>query len=131
MNDGSGALFGIGFALFYFGLLALILASAWKLYAKTGRPGWNGIVPIYNLVVLLQIVGRPVWWIIGLFIPVLNIIVPFIVAMDLARSFGKSAAYGVGLALLGIVFVPMLAFGDAEYQGPSAAQGLLPDMSTA
>jgi hypothetical protein len=131
MNDGSGALFGTIFFVVYFGIIAVLLASLWKLFSKAGKPGWAGIIPIYNIVVLLQIVGRPVWWIIGLFLPVVNIIVPFIIGMDLARSFGKSQAYGIGLVLLGIIFVPMLAFGDAEYQGPSASQGLLPNMSTA
>jgi hypothetical protein len=136
MNDGSGALFGTIFFVVYFGIIAILLASLWKLFSKAGKPGWASIIPIYNVVVLLQIVGRPVWWIIGLFIPIVSIIVLFIIGIDLARSFGKSPAYasrlfcpayagglvqGIGLALLCIVSLPLLAFGDAEYQGPSAS----------
>jgi hypothetical protein len=131
MNDGSGALFGTTFLVVSLGIILLLLAANWKLYTKAGKPGWTSIVPIYGTIVLLNIVGRPVWWIIGLFLPVVNIIFPFIIGMDLARSFGKSQAYGIGLVLLAIIFVPMLAFSDAEYQGPSASQGLLPNMSTA
>ena len=60
--------------LFYFGILFLILASFWKIYQKAGRKGWEGIVPIYNIYVMLQIVGKPTWWLILYLIPIVNIV---------------------------------------------------------
>lgn len=104
------------------GLYLLIGISYWKIFEKADKPGWAGFVPIYNTIVLLEIIGRPVWWIVLLLIPCVNIIYLFIINIDLAKSFGKDAGFGVGLSLLGIIFYPMLGFGSAEYQGPVASQ---------
>ena len=127
VNPGSGgggligALFGGVLLLVWLAVVVLIFASLWKLFEKAGKPGWAGIVPIYNAVVLLEIVGRPLWWIVLLLIPCVGFVVGILLCIDLAKSFGKDTGYGIGLALLGIVFFPMLAFGDARYVGPAAA----------
>lgn len=104
-----------------FGLLLLILffAGAWKIFEKAGKPGWTVIVPIYDLIVLLEIVGKPAWWVILFFVPCVNVIVWLLVLIALARSYGKSELFGIGLWLLPIVFVPILGFGDAKYIGPA------------
>ncbi|HEU0092529.1 MAG TPA: DUF5684 domain-containing protein [Vicinamibacteria bacterium] len=115
-----GALFGGAFFLVWLAVVVLVFVSLWKIFEKAGKPGWAGIVPIYNLIVWLEIVGRPIWWVVLMFVPCVGIVVGIILCIDLAKSFGKDAAYGIGLALLGIVFFPMLAFGDARYVGPSA-----------
>ena len=101
-------------------LVALIIAGLWKVFTKAGKPGWAAIVPIYNFIVLLEIVGRPIWWGILLIIPCVSIVVAIVVMLDLAKSFGKSAGFGIGLALLGFIFIPILGFGDAKYIGPAA-----------
>jgi hypothetical protein len=118
--DSSG-LAGIGVFMFivYFALIALVIVSLWKVFAKAGKPGWAAIIPIYNLWVLLEIVGKPGWWIILMLIPCVNIVVAILVYLELAKVFGKSVGFGIGLILLSIVFLPILAFGDAEYQGPA------------
>ncbi len=115
-----GALFGGAFFIVWLAVVVLVFVSLWKIFEKAGKPGWAGIVPIYNLIVWLEIVGRPIWWVVLMFVPCVGIVVGIILCIDLAKSFGKDAAYGIGLALLGIVFFPMLAFGDARYVGPSA-----------
>jgi hypothetical protein len=115
-----GALFGGVFFLVWLAVVVLIFVSLWKIFEKAGKPGWAGIVPIYNAIVLLEIVGRPIWWIVLLFVPCVGLVVGILLCIDLAKSFGKDAGYGIGLALLGFVFFPMLAFGDARYVGPSA-----------
>lgn len=66
---------------------------------------------------LIRIAGREAWWIILFFIPCVSFVVMIIVCMDVAPKFGKSQGYGIGLALLGPIFFPMLGFGDAQYQG--------------
>lgn len=105
-------------------VIALILIiSLWKIFTKAGQPGWAAIVPIYNIIVLLQILGKPLWWIVLMFIPFVNFIVGILLAISLAERFGKSAAYGIGIAFLGIIFLPMLAFGDARYRGPALTAG--------
>ena len=105
----------------YIVVVIVMIVAQWKLFSKAGKPGWASLVPIYNTVVLLEIVGRPTWWILLLLIPCTAPIILVIIAVDLAKSFGKGGGYAVGLILLGIVFFPMLAFGSAQYEGPSAA----------
>jgi hypothetical protein len=103
-------------------LIALLLIVAmWKVFTKAGQPGWASIIPIYNLYIWCKIIGRPGWWILLMLIPFVNVIVGIILCIDTARSFGKGAGFGIGLALLGIIFGPILGFGSAQYQGPAAS----------
>jgi len=98
---------------------ALILLDAtWKIFTKAGKPGWASIVPVYNVVLLLEIVGKPAWWILLWLIPVVNIVVIIIVYHRLALSFGKGILFTIGLIFLGFIFFPILAFGKAQYLGP-------------
>ena len=94
-----------------------------KVLQKAGKPLWAGFVPIYNYMLLLEIVGRPSWWIILLLIPFVNVVVMIIACIDLAKSFGKDAVWGLLLAFVSVIGWPMLAFGDATYQGPSVTNG--------
>lgn len=105
-----------------FGLLwaVILIASMWKIFAKAGQPGWAAIVPIYNYYIMLKVVGRPGWWIILLFVPIVNFVVALIVTYDLAKVFGKGMGYFLGLLFLGFIFYPMLGFGGAQYRGSSA-----------
>ena len=97
----------------------LIVASTWKIFSKASQPGWAAIIPIYNFIVWCKIVGRPAWWVLLLLIcfPIFYIIL----CIDLAKSFGKGVGFAVGLILLSVIFFPILGFGSATYQGPSAA----------
>jgi Family of unknown function (DUF5684) len=118
-NDGGSAAVLI---VVWLVIAVLLFASLWRVFTKAGQPGWAALIPIYNFIVLLKIVGRPLWWILLFLVPIVNIVVLFIIYIDLAKSFGKSTAFGVGIALLGIIFVPILAWGDATYRGPAAQQ---------
>ena len=117
---GAGAGGGAGGGIVGLVIAVLMVVSIWKVFAKAGEPGWAAIVPIYNTIVLLKIAGKPIWWIVLLIIPVVNLISLFIVAVSIAQRFGKGTGFGVGLALLPFVFYPMLAFGDAQYQSAPA-----------
>ena len=111
----------IAIIIIYVAIIVLMIVSGWKIYEKAGQPGWASIVPIYNIIVLLKIVGKPVWWIVLLFIPIVNIVVMIMIYNALSKAFGKGTGFTVGLILLGIVFYPMLAFGDAQYVGVNTA----------
>lgn len=111
-----GALFG---GLIWLAFVVIILASLWKVFVKMGKPGWAGIVPIYNVIVILEEIGKPVWWIILLFIPCVGFVFGIIILIAFAERFGKGPLFGIGLALLGFIFFPILAFGDAKYRGPA------------
>ena len=119
-DHGGGAggppqIYNIGFILVVVGI---VVAAMWKVFAKAGKPGWAAIVPIYNYVVMLQIVGKPWWWLLLLLIPLVNIVIGIIMYIELAKSFGKGAGFAVGLLFLGIVFFPILGFGESRYLGP-------------
>lgn len=111
----------LGVLIFQLAVIVLILVSLWKVFVKAGQPGWAGIIPIYNMYILCKIAGRPGWWVLLMFIPLINFIVLAVLSIDVAKSFGKGVGFGIGLWLLAIVFYPILAFGSAQYQGPAAA----------
>ena len=123
-SDGGGGaiagIFGLLFTLIWLGLVLVVIAGIWKTFTKAGEPGWAAIVPIYNLIVMLKIAGKPLWWVVLMLIPFVNFIVAIMVCISLAENFGKSSGFGIGLALLGFIFFPMLGFGDAVYQGGGA-----------
>ena len=106
--------------MIYLAVLLITIIGGWKMYAKAGQPGWASIIPIFNVFILLKIAGRPWWWLILLFIPIVNFIVIIIVWNDVSKSFGRGVGTTVGLFFLPMIFIPILGFGSAEYQGPSA-----------
>jgi hypothetical protein len=101
-----------------------VCAGLMKVFEKAGQPGIMAFVPIYNGWLLITEVCKmePKWFIFSL-IPILNIYAAWMVSQELARKFGKSETYGMGIFFLGIVFVPMLGFSDAKYRGGSGSKG--------
>jgi Family of unknown function (DUF5684) len=99
-------------------IVVLAIASQWKVYEKANQPGWACLVPIYNFYVLLKIAGKPGWWLIMLLIPIVNVVFAIWTINMISKSFGKDEGFTVGLLLLGIVFWPILGFGEARYLGP-------------
>ncbi len=112
---------GTGMAVFWLAFLVLMIVSGWKIFAKAGKPGWAIIVPIYNVIVLLQICGRPIWWIVLFLVPIVNLVIAIIITVDLAKAFGHGIGFAVGLMLAGIVFYPLLAFDSSPYLGRAGA----------
>jgi hypothetical protein len=101
----------------YLAIIVLEIAAMWRVFTKAGQPGWASLIPIYNAIVLLRIAGRPAWWVILMLVPIVNLIVIIVAMIDVAKAFGKGAGFGVGLALLSFIFVPILGFGSAQYGG--------------
>ena len=110
------------FIIVWLVVAVLMIAAMWKVFTKAGQPGWASLIPIYNVYVLCKIAGRPGWWVILMLIPLVNFIIAIILCIDIAKSFGKGAGFGIGLLLLGIIFWPILGFGSATYQGAAAAK---------
>ena len=117
-----GPAFWIPYSITILVIVVLSVVGLWKMFQKAGKPGWAAIVPFYNIIVLLQIAGKPVWWFILYFIPFVNIVIQILVSIEVAKKFGKDAAFGVvGLWLFGPIGYLMLGFGKAQYQGAGAA----------
>lgn len=92
----------------------LILVSMWVVFAKAGESGWKCLVPIYNMYILMVISGKPGWWFILLFIPLVGAAFYLMALLALAERFGRSALFGVGLFILPMFFFPLLAFGGSK-----------------
>lgn len=116
----AGAVGGGVFLIVELALLVLIIAALWRIFTKAGQPGWAALIPIYNAYVLLQVAGKPGWWLLLLLIPIVNIVIGIITLAALAAKFGKGVGFVIGLILLPIVFYPILAFGSAPYNGAPA-----------
>ncbi len=117
MTETSGLMSAIGTALFfYLAILIFFIITMWKIFEKAGKSGWASIVPIYNVIIMLEIAKKPLWYIFLYFIPIVNIIFAIIVIDAFAKNFGKSTGFTLGLIFLGFIFFPILAFGDAQYK---------------
>jgi hypothetical protein len=104
----------------------LMIASMWRIFTKAGKPGWASIVPIYNLIVMLEIARKPVWWIVLFFIPFVSFVMAIVVLASVANNFGKGGGFVVGMLFLPMIFYPILAFGDAQYIQPGPPQYGIP-----
>ncbi len=109
------------------GVLGLIvgiieIVAMWKIFTKAGKPGWAVLIPIYNIYVLMDIVGRPWWYLLLLLVPLVNVVIAIMLVFDLAKSFGKGTGFALGLLFLQFIFILILGFGKAEYVGPAAAK---------
>jgi len=115
-QSASGGAAGGIVSLLYFAVVILVLIGIWKTFSKADKPGWASIIPIYNVIVLLQIADKPIWWILLMLIPIVNLVIAIMVMIAVAQKFGKGAGFGLGLAFLGFIFFPILGFGNATYQ---------------
>lgn len=119
-------------------LAIFILVAKYRVFVKAGEEGWKSIIPFYNIWTECKIVGLSTNWVyvyivyivaknfnIGIitFIPaVLSLYFFIIKGISLAKSFGKGVGFGVGLTFLAIIFLPILAFGGAQYEGAIPAK---------
>ena len=98
-----------------------VLLGWLRVFPKAGQPRWAVLVPFYNIYVLVVGVARlSLLWYVLVLIPVVQIIAAILVNVEVARRFGKSEAFGLGLALLGFVFYPLLGFSSDQYQDGTA-----------
>ena len=100
-----------------------MIAANWLIYEKAGKPGWACIIPVYSTLILLEIVGKPWWWLLLMFIPVANIVFAIWMTNLLSKSFGYNEGFTVGLILLPFIFYPIMGFGSVKYKGPAGTEG--------
>ena len=116
-----------GVSFYAFGLIALgYLLYCFPLalvFKKAGEAPWTAFIPILNIYVLCKTAGRPGWWVVLYFIPIVGFIVSIVVYFDLAQAFGHGAGFTVGLVLLPWVFLFLLAMGKDRYRRPAGQAG--------
>lgn len=120
--DGIFAGISMIFIIIYLAVIVLAIAGMWKTFEKAGKPGWAAIIPIYNVYIMIEIVGKPTIWLLWCLLPCVNLIFYIWLKNLISKSFGKDEGFTVGLVLLGFIFWPILGFGSAKYLGPSAAE---------
>lgn len=107
--------------LFAMAAAALMVICLWKIFKKAGKEGWAAIVPVYNIIMVIEISGLPLWYIALFFVPFANIYAVFKIYIELAKKFGKDAGFGVLCVFLPYIGLPILAFSkSAVYQGAGA-----------
>ena len=95
----------------------LLIVAMWMIFKKAGKPGWAAIVPFYNIYMEYEITWGSGWRFLLLLIPIYNIILAIQTQVKLAKAFGKSGGFAVGLIFLPYVFNPILAFDGSTYLG--------------
>jgi len=118
---------GFGFALIFFVTLLLAcvavhIISCWKINQKAGRQGWAAIVPVYNVIVMLQVAKLSpflAFVLLGALIPYIGLVVSIgfniVLNIFIGKAFNKKGGFIVGMILLSVVFYPILAFGKSKY----------------
>ena len=130
-SEAAAAAAGLGAMLMvwmvvYLAVLVFMVVAWWNVFTKAGKPGWAVLIPIYNVIVMLEIIGKPWWWLLLLFIPFVNFVILIIMVFGLAKAFGQGVGFGFGILFLGIIFIPILAFGSARYVGPDGVAATTP-----
>jgi len=115
-----GLLLGGVFGIIWLVCVVVLIVAMWKVFTKAGKPGWAALIPIYNIIVLLEIAGKPLWWIILFLIPLVNFIAWILVSIAVAEKFGKGTGFGLGLAFLPFIFLLVLGLGSAQYHRTTA-----------
>ena len=90
----STAIYGGIAALAIFAVLGTVLglatiAGIWATFSKAGVAGWKSLIPVYNLILMLQIAGKPVWWLVLFFIPLVNFAATILLSLGIAQRFGR------------------------------------------
>jgi hypothetical protein len=99
----------------------ICIIGMWRIFEKAGKPGWASLIPIYSAIVFLEIIGKPMWWLIMFVIPCTLPIFGIWALNLLSKSFGQSEGFTIGMIILPYVFFPILGFGKYEYLGPAGA----------
>ena len=124
---GAGMIAGLGMLMIVFIIVPILLYlficfCIFRIAKKLDVPApWLAFIPIIQMLTIVNCAGKPGWWLILMLIPVVNLVIAIIASIAFAEKFGKGAGFGVGLALLSIIFFPILAFTDAQYRSDAAA----------
>lgn len=95
---------GTQWIIFILVIQVIHFLGTWKLYVKAGRKAWEAAIPIYNGVILMKIINRPWWWVLLLFIPIINLLMFPVVWVETIRSFGKNSLLDTWLVILTLGF---------------------------
>ncbi|MEM7372863.1 MAG: signal peptidase I [Bacteroidota bacterium] len=125
-----------GAALFYYGVFFLIYGGftvgLYKLFEKAGIEAWKALIPVYSSVLWAKLIGKPIWWVVLLFIPLAQVLVLVAMVIELAKAYGKYKLKHHAAALfIPFYFFPKIGFdADVKYLGPPDQHKNLPKKSS-
>ncbi len=122
MSNAGAAVAIVIYVIVVLAVAVFMMAAMWRVFSKAGQPGWAIFIPIYNIIVMLRVAGKPWYWIFLLLIPLVNIIIEIMIMAGIATNYGKGAGFTVGLIFLPYIFYPIIAFGSATWRGVGAGQ---------
>jgi hypothetical protein len=114
---GMMPMFLIPLLIFALHVMMIRYVALWFIFKKAGEPGWASIIPVYNILIIVKIAGKPWWYILLFLIPIVNIVIYIMVMHGISKSFGKGGWYTVGLIFLRTIFFAVLGFGNTPYTG--------------
>lgn len=121
VESARGPLLAAGGALICLTVIVTFLAGWWGMFTKAGKPGWAVLIPFWNIWVMCEVAGRPGWWMVLLLIPVVGVVIGIMLAIDLAKAFGRGVGTILGLIFLPVVFIPILGLGESQWSPGEAA----------
>lgn len=101
----------------------LSIVGMWMLFRKAGKAGWRSLIPVLNVYTLVKIADGAGWKVLLLLIPGVNVVYHVLLNLRLARSFGKTGLFGLGLIFFTPLFSLILGLGGASYRGPRGRRG--------
>lgn len=106
--------------IFFIVVQIIHFAGTWHLYQKAGRKAWEAAIPVYNAIVLMDIIKRPKWWVILLFLPIISPIMILIFWVDFIRCYGKRSLVDALLVIftLGFYIYYLNYVEKPNYTGP-------------
>lgn len=113
-NENTGILLLVVF------LIVIGAIAKWRMFVKANQPGLAAIVPIWDVVAALRMVGRPVWHMVYFLIPVFNLYFGIRLLIEIAQSFGKTHISDYIFAVVFNLFYLLnlgLAYNEV-YRGP-------------
>ena len=116
------------FILLFLGLMIFFIFCSWRIFTKAGQKGWKCLIPIYNILIQLDIARQPRIWLLYMCIPFVNIYFAIKHIHGLSVAFGKDVGFTAGLIFLPFIFIPILALGSAQYQYGKNEDGLIHEL---
>jgi hypothetical protein len=108
---------GAGFWIVWLAVIILVIGGVWKTFTKADQPGWAALIPFYNFYIMLKIGDNEWWWLLALFVPIVNFYAMYKIFAGVSKAFGHGVGFALGLWFLSVVFWPYLGFSDTTYQG--------------
>ena len=77
--------------LFFLSYNLLIFVGSQRLFKLAGVDSWKSLIPVYNVVKHLEIINRPKWWVILVFIPVINLLMIPVIWVEFIKRFNHNS----------------------------------------